>query len=95
MFKFSIRKINASNRFEQSSGKKPKDPPNNKSIQQQRHIPKFQVRGLKVPEKRSLYSKGYTTFCNIENFKLQKNNNTSSVAYTFEDESTEQIEGKH
>ena len=58
--------------------------------------PKFQVGDyVRVPDKRNLYSKGYTTNWNRELFKIHKNNNTNPVTYSLVDENNEQIEGKY
>ena len=58
--------------------------------------PKFQVGDyVRVPDKRNLYSKGYTTNWNRELFKIHKNNNTNHVTYSLVDENNEQIEGKY
>ena len=44
--------------------------------------PKFQVGDyVKVPDKRNIYSKGYTTNWNRELFKIHKINNTNPVTY--------------
>ena len=77
--------------FEASN--KPIDPPTfvNKPKQ-----PKFQVGDyVRVPDKRNIYSKGYTTNWNRELFKIQKINPTNPITYTLEDESNEQIAGKY
>ena len=76
--------------FEASN--KPIDPPTfvNKPKQ-----PKFQVRDyVRVPDKRNICSKGYTTNWNRELFKIQKINPTNPITYTLEDENNEQIAGK-
>ena len=58
--------------------------------------PKFQVGDyLRVPDKRNIYSKGYTTNWNRELFKIHKINPTNPVTYGLVDESNEQIEGKY
>ena len=58
--------------------------------------PKFQVGDyVRVPDKRNLYSKGYTTNWNRELFKIHKNNNTNPVTYSLVNENNEQIEGKY
>ena len=50
-------------------------------------ILKFQVGDfVRVPDKRSVYSKGYTTNWNREVFKIHKINSTNLVTYTLEDE---------
>ena len=77
--------------FEASN--KPIDPPTfvNKPKQ-----PKFQVGDyVRVPDKRNIYSKGYTTNWNRELFKIQKINPTNTITYTLEDENNEQIAGKY
>ena len=77
--------------FEASN--KPIDPPTfvNKPKQ-----PKFQVGDyVRVPDKRNIYSKGYTTNWNRELFKIQKINPTNPITYTLEDEKNEQIAGKY
>ena len=59
-------------------------------------LPKFQVgHYVRVPDKRNLYSKGYTTNWNRELFKIHKINNTNPVTYGLVDENNEQIEGKY
>ena len=58
--------------------------------------PKFQVGDyVRVPDKRNLYGKGYTTNWNRELFKIHKINPTNSVTYGLVDENNEQIEGKY
>ena len=58
--------------------------------------PNFQVGDfVRVPDKRNLYSKGYTTNCNRELFKIHKINPTNPVTYRLVDENNEQIEGKY
>ena len=77
--------------FEASN--KPIDPPTfvNKPKQ-----PKFQVGDyVRVPDKRNIYSKGYTTNWNRELFKIQEINPTNPITYTLEDENNEQIAGKY
>ena len=77
--------------FEASN--KPIDPPTfvNKPKQ-----PKFQVGDyVRVPDKRNIYSKGYTTNWNRELFKIQKIIPTNPITYTLEDENNEQIAGKY
>ena len=77
--------------FEASN--KPIDPPTfvNKPKQ-----PKFQVGDyVRVPDKRNIYSKGYTTNWNRELFKIQKINPTNPITYTLEDENNEKIAGKY
>ena len=59
-------------------------------------FPKFREGDfVRVPDKRSVYSKGYTTNWNIELFKIHKLNSTNPVIYTLEDENKEIIQGKH
>ena len=58
--------------------------------------PKFQVGDyVRVPDKRNLYSKGYTTNWNRELFKIHKINPTNPVTYGLVGENNEQIEGKY
>ena len=58
--------------------------------------PNFQVGDhVRVPDKRNLYSKGYTTNWNRELFKIHKINNTNPVTYGLVDENNEQTEGKY
>ena len=60
------------------------------------NFPKFQVGGfVRVPDKRSVYSKPYTTNGNRERFKVHKINSTNPVTYTLEDENNELIDGKY
>ena len=57
-------------------------------------FPKFQVGDfIGVPDKRSVYSKGYTIqgYWNRELFKIHKINSTNPVTYTLEDENKEII----
>ena len=55
---------------------------------------KFQVGDyIRVPDKRNIYSKGYTTNWNRELFKIHKINPTNPVTYGLVDENNEQIEG--
>ena len=59
-------------------------------------VPKFQVLNfVRVPDKRSVYSKAYTTNWNKELFKLHKIKSTNSVTYTLEDENKEIFQGKY
>ena len=68
----------------------------NIKINKNEKIPKFQVGDyVRVPDKRNLYSKGYTTNWNRELFKIHKINPTNPVTYGVVDESNEQIEGKY
>ena len=56
-------------------------------------LPKFQVGDyVGFPDKRTLYSKGYTTNWNGELFKLHKVNKTNPVTYGLLDKNNEQIE---
>ena len=58
--------------------------------------PKFHVGDyVRVPDKRNIYSKGYTTNWNRELFEIIKINPTNPVTYGLVDESNEQIEGKY
>ena len=50
---------------------------------------------VKVPDKRSVYSRGYTTNWNGELFKIHKFNSTNPVTYTLEAEKKEIIQGKN
>ena len=57
---------------------------------------KFQVGDyVRVPDKRNIYSKGYTTNWNRELFKIHKINPTNPVTYGLVDENNELIEGKY
>ena len=57
--------------------------------------PKFHVGDyVRVPDKRNLYSKGYTTNWNRELFKIHKINKTNPVTYGLVDENNELIERK-
>ena len=59
-------------------------------------FPKFQVGDfVTVPDKRNVYSKGYTTNWNRELFKIQSINKTNPVTYTLEDENEEIIQLKY
>ena len=60
-------------------------------------VPKFQVGDfVRVPDKRNIYSKGYTTNWNRELFKIHKINSTiNPVTYSLKDENNELIEGKY
>ena len=59
-------------------------------------LPKFQVGDfVRVPDNRSVYSKGYTTTWNRELFKIHKINSTNPVTYILEDENKEIIQGKY
>ena len=60
------------------------------------NLPKFPVVDfVRVPDKRNIFSKGYTTNWNRELFKIYKINNTNPVTYGLVDENNEQIEGKY
>ena len=73
--------------------KKPIDPPTFVDKPKQ---PNLQVGDyVRVPDKRNLYSKGYTTNWNRELFKIHKVNKTNPVTYGLVDENNEQIEGKY
>ena len=50
---------------------------------------------VRVPDKRNIYSKGYTTNWNRELFKIHKINPTNPVTYGLVDENDEQIEEKY
>ena len=50
---------------------------------------------VRVPDKRNLYSEGYTLNWNRELFKIHKINPTNSVTYGLVDENNEQREGKY
>ena len=68
----------------------------NIKINKNEKIPKFQVGDyVRVPDKRNLYSKGYTTNWNRELFKIHKINPTNPVTYGLVDENNEQKEGKY
>ena len=55
--------------------------------------PKFQVGNfVRVPDKRTIYSKGYTTNWNRELFKIHSINKTNPVTYTLIDENGEIIQ---
>ena len=58
--------------------------------------PKFQVGDfVRVPDKRNIFSKGYTTNWNRELFKIHSINKTNPVTYTLNDENGEIIQGKY
>ena len=68
----------------------------NIKINKNEKIPKFQVGDyVRVPDKRNIYSKGYTTNWNRELFKIHKINPTNPVTYGLVDENNEQIDGKY
>ena len=78
------------------ANKRPIDPPTfvNKP-KQPRSFAKFQVGDfLRVPDKRNIYSKGYTTNWNRELFKIHSINKTNPVTYPLNDENGEIIQGK-
>ena len=50
---------------------------------------------VRVPDKRNVFSKSYTTNWSRELFKIKNINNTHPVTYTIEDQSGEKIEGKY
>ena len=59
-------------------------------------FPKFQVGDfVRVPDKRSVYNKGYTTNWNRELFKIHKINSTNPVTCTLKDENKEIIQRKY
>ena len=61
-----------------------------------RSFAKFQVGDyVRVPDKRNIYSKGYTTNWNRELFKIHSINKTNPVTYTLNDENGEIIQGKY
>ena len=58
-------------------------------------MPKFQVGDfVRAPDKRNLYSKGYTTNWNRERFTIPSINTTNPVTHTLEDENGDLIQGK-
>ena len=68
--------------------------PNNNNFKNKQ--PKFHIGDhVRVPDKRNLYSKGYTTNWNRELFKIHQINLTNPVTYGLVDEDNEQIEGKY
>ena len=70
--------------------------PNNDNNNHNNKLPKFQVGDfVRVPDKRSVYSKGYTTNWSRELFKIHKINSMNPVTYTLEDENGEIIQGKN
>ena len=70
--------------------------PNNKDINHNNKLPKIQMGGfVRVPDKRNLYSKGYTTNWNRDLFKIHNINTTIPVTYTLEDENKEIIQRKY
>ena len=59
-------------------------------------FPKFQVGDfVRAPDKRNIYSKGYTTNWNRELFKIHKINSTNPATYTLEDENEEIIQREY
>ena len=59
-------------------------------------LSKFQVGDfVRVPDKRNVYCKGYTTNWNRELFKIHSIIKTNPVTYTLEDENKEIIQGKY
>ena len=69
---------------------------NNIKIIKNEKTPKFQVGDyVRVPDKRNIYSEGYTTNWNRELFKIHSINSTNPVTYTLEDENKEIIQGKY
>ena len=70
--------------------------PKNGNNNQNNKLPKFQVGDfVRVPDKRNIYSKGYTTNWNRELFKIHSINKTNPVTYTLNDENGEIIQGKY
>ena len=72
--------------------------PNNNKLRAASHTasPKFQVGDfVRVPDKRNIYSKGYTTNWNRELFKIHSINKTNPVTYTLNDENGDIIQGKY
>ena len=61
-----------------------------------RSFAKFQVGDfVRVPDKRNIYSKSYTSNWNRELFKIHSINSTNPVTYTLNDENKEIIQGKY
>ena len=77
--------------------KKPIDPPTfGNKPKQPCSFAKFQVGDfVRVPDKRNIYSKGYTTNWNRELFKIHSINKTNPVTYTLNDENGDIIQGKY
>ena len=50
---------------------------------------------VRVPVKRNIYSKRYTTNWNREFFKIHKSSSTNPVTYTLEDENKEIVQGNY
>ena len=70
--------------------------PTVQSTQSVKKLPKFQVGDfVRVPDKRNLYSKGYTTNWNRELFKIHSINKTTPVTYTLKDQNKEIVQGKY
>ena len=70
--------------------------PNNDNNNHNNKLPKFQVGDfVRVPDKRNIYSKGYTKNWNRELFKIHSINKTNPVTYTLNDENGEIIQGKY
>ena len=70
--------------------------PKNDKNNHNNKLPKFQVGDfVRVPDKRNIYSKGYTTNWNRELFKIHSINKTNPVTYTLNDENGEIIQGKY
>ena len=64
-------------------------------IPSNKKLPKFEVGDfVRVPDKRNIYSKSYTTNSNKELFKIHKINPTNPVTYGLEDQDGELTEGK-
>ena len=71
-------------------------PKNDNNNNHNNKLPKFQVGDfVRVPDKRNIYSKGYTTNWNRELFKIHNINKTNPVTYTLNDETGEIIQGKY
>ena len=70
--------------------------PKNDNNNHNNKLPKFQVVDyVRVPDKRNIYSKGYTTNWNRELFKIHSINKTNPVTYTLNDENGDIIQGKY
>ena len=70
--------------------------PKNDDNNHNNKLPKFQVGDfVRVPDKRNIYSKGYTTNWNRELFKIHSINKTNPVTYTLNDENGDIIQGKY
>ena len=70
--------------------------PKNDNNNHNNKLPKFQVGDfVRVPDKRNIYSKGYTTNWNRELFKIHSINKTNPVTYTLNDENGDIIQGKY